>query len=62
MKTFHRVCIEDHKVSDGEKTAKVEKGKEYLTSEEYDGMVTVLDLLWFKVPVDVFETIKQFTE
>lgn len=61
MKTFNRICIEDYSVSDGENTATVERGKEYITSEEEEGMVTVFTNFWFTAPVNVFAGEKEFT-
>lgn len=39
----------------------LENGKEYLTSEEEDGMVTVFTTAWFQHPVEDFTGAKPFT-
>ena len=62
MTTFRRICIKDFAVTDGESTASVERGTEYLTSAADDsGEVTVFATFWFGVPVSHFGGARQFT-
>lgn len=62
MRTYHRICIKDHTVSDDKNTFSIKRGKEYLTSEEKDGEVTVFSEFWVKLPVDLFAAPVLFTE
>lgn len=64
--TYQRICIEDYAVEgigydDKPDVAKVERGKEYITSPERDGKVTVYTRYWFKVPVTCFAGERRFT-
>lgn len=55
MKTFKRVCIKSYTITDEEgQSLTIERQREYLTSPEEDGMVTVFSQYWVKVPVDIF--------
>ena len=55
MKTFDRICIEDYTVTEGEISATVHCGEEYITTEERDGTVTVFTDYWIRyVPVKIF--------
>jgi len=50
-RTYHRKCIKDLTIKDGEKIFTLEKGKIYLTSHSYNnGTVTVLTNYWVPVP------------
>lgn len=62
MKTFHRICTEDHTITDGEKSVTLKRGKEYLTSDEKDGKVVVLTNYWFSAPVSLFVAPIEFTK
>lgn len=59
MKTYKRVCLKDYDLT---QDLKLERGKEYLTSEVEDGMVTVFTRYWIDVPVGVFTGEIKFTE
>ena len=75
MKTYKRICIKDYSIQDSEGTTfKVERGKEYITSEiavspsfmakelqPEDGHVTVFSTYWVKVPVSIFAGEEVFT-
>jgi hypothetical protein len=62
MQTFHRICIQDHTVTDQEGTSfTVERGKEYLTSAEDKGSVVVFSRYWVPVPATIFAGEKEFT-
>ena len=55
MQTFNRICIEDYEIKDSEGTTfKLKRGKEYLTSPEDKGLITVFSTYWVKVPVTLF--------
>lgn len=55
MKTFRRICVKDFvMVAKNGDCLDLKQGKEYLTSEEENGMVTVFTKYWVKVPVDIF--------
>lgn len=63
MKTFNRICIKSHTISD--KTGNsmtVERGKEYLTSEEMDGAVLVFGSYWVWFPSHLFSGELVFTK
>jgi hypothetical protein len=63
MKTFHRICIKSEEFTDGERTFKLVRGKEYLTTAEQKGTVTVLSSLWVPcVPVELFAGEEVFTK
>jgi len=55
MKTYKRICIQsDHiEAEDGDRQDII-RGREYITSEEKDGMVTVFSTFWERFPVDRF--------
>lgn len=62
MKTFKRICIKNHTIlGKDEESFTVERGKEYITSPEKDGEVTVFAKYWAKLPVDVFAGEIRFT-
>ena len=73
MKTFNRICIKDHTITDKQGTSfTIEGGKEYLTSavngaraahgpSAAEGMVTVFSKYWVSVPVDIFAGEQKFT-
>lgn len=56
MKTFRRICLRDHPVTDGETTFTLKRGEEYLTSvERMDGTVTVFTRYWLHgIPISLF--------
>lgn len=63
METYKRICIEDHTVSDrAGNSCSVERGKEYITSAEKDGSVTVFKEYWAPFPVNIFAGERQFTK
>ena len=62
MKTFNRICIKDYQRIDRiGQVFNVKRGKEYLTSSEEDGEVTVFSNFWVKVPVNIFAGEEKFT-
>ena len=62
MKTFKRICIKDWNVTaDNGDFFKVERGKEYITSDVDEGKVVVFSNFWVPVPVDVFAGEIKFT-
>jgi len=64
METYYRFCIKDHSimVPGGEQMVKLEKGKEYLTSESNElGNVIVFSQYWFDAPVSLFAGKVRFT-
>lgn len=62
MITFKRICIRDHRITaENGDTLRLERGKEYLTSAEKSGEVTVFSSFWVKVPVDLFAGEERFT-
>ena len=63
MRTFHRICIEDYSIVEGDDRLELKRGKEYTTSTEKDGCVTVFSTYWaYGVPVSIFAGAKLFTE
>jgi hypothetical protein len=63
MKTFNCICIQDHTVTDKSGNSfTVNRGKEYLTSEEYKGRVCVLSSYWVWLPSDLFVAPILFTK
>lgn len=55
MKTFSRVCITDHTITDDNSTSfTIKRGKEYITSPEKDGTVMVFSQYWVRVSVNIF--------
>lgn len=62
MKTFYRLCIETRTVADGDRTFTVERGREYITSDEKDGKVTVFSTYWVQMPVSLFHGAEVFTK
>lgn len=63
MQTFNRICIKDFELQSqaGERLI-LKRGKEYTTSPEVDGIVTVFSEYWDKIPVDVFAGAIEFTK
>ena len=61
MKTLQRICIKDFKLQASNGTLELNRGKEYITSEEENGEVTVFSTYWAKVPVNIFAGEVQFT-
>ena len=62
MITYNRICICDFHEEDQEGNKfEIKRGKEYLTSEEESGMVTVFTNYWVKVPIKYFAGEKIFT-
>ena len=62
MKTFNRICIKDHEITDSEGTTfELKRGKEYTTSPENNGLITVFSTYWVKVPVTLFAGEEIFT-
>ena len=56
MKTYKRICTQDY-------FGYLKRGKEYLTSEEKDGTVTVFTRKWiYGVPIKIFAGSVVFTE
>ena len=56
MKTYNRICTQDY-------FDYLKRGKEYITSEEKDGTVTVFTSKWISgVPVEIFAGEVVFTE
>ena len=62
METYNRICIEDYvvKAENGD-ILELYRGKEYLTSIERDGKVTVFSSYWVKVPAEIFAGAQRFT-
>lgn len=61
-KTFKRVCIKSYTVTDGDKSFTIERAKEYITSPEHNGTVTVFTQYWIPlVPVEIFAGEIEFT-
>lgn len=55
MKTYRRICIKNFELSaENGDYLKLKKGKEYLTSPENEGEVTVFTNFWVEVPADLF--------
>jgi len=59
MKIFKRICIKDYtlEATNGDKL-ELFQGKEYTTSQEHDGMVTVLTNYWVPVSADLFAEVE----
>lgn len=63
MRTFKRLCTEDTTLEDGDRELELKRGKEYITTPEKDGTVTVFSQYWAHgVPVELFVAEKVFTE
>jgi hypothetical protein len=55
MKTFQRICIQDFVMTaENGDCLNLKRGKEYITSEEENGFVTVFMNYWVKVPINIF--------
>ena len=65
METFNRICIKDYEIKDDYgNSARVERGKEYITSavnsapqlgpKPQRGYVIVFANFWFSVPIEHF--------
>jgi hypothetical protein len=62
VRTYQRICIEDHAIHDqAGNVAEVKRGKEYITSPERDGEVTVFGAFWVKFPSRLFAGERLFT-
>ena len=63
MQTFNRICIKDWEITalNGD-YFKVHRGKEYTTSPERDGTVTVFNNFWVNVPIENFAGEIEFTK
>jgi len=62
MYTLKRICIKDFTLeAENGDLLVLERGKEYITSPEKDGMVTVFTNFWEKVPVSYFAGAVEFT-
>jgi hypothetical protein len=61
MITFKRICIKDFAIIDGDKQFKLERGKEYTTSEEKDNEVMVFSTYWVWIPVEYFAGEQRYT-
>lgn len=66
MKTYRRICIANHRITDMEGSfMEVKRGKEYLTSHkhEVDGhlCVTVFGSYWVPFPAELFVAPERFT-
>ena len=58
MKTFKRICIKDFDYED----IHLCRGKEYITTPEENGVVTVFSDYWYSnIPVNIFAGELQFT-
>jgi hypothetical protein len=55
MITYRRICIKDYvlEAQNGDRL-ELHCGREYLTSREHDGQVTVFTNFWVKVPIELF--------
>lgn len=63
MQTFRRICLKDHTIQDKcGQTFTVDRGKEYITSPEKNGMVTVFSNYWVPLPVELFGGEIEFTK
>jgi hypothetical protein len=62
MQTYNRICIKDHSVVASNGTLTLSRGKEYLTTAEEEGEVTVFTNFWGKVPVTIFAGEVEFTK
>ncbi len=63
MRTFYRICVEDHTLTaENGDTLILTRGKEYMTSAEHDdGTVTVFANFWTRVPASLFSGAHIFT-
>ena len=63
MKTYKRICVKTWNIeAQNGDYFKVERGKEYTTSEEKDGHVVVFSNFWVPVPVECFAGEQVFTK
>lgn len=63
MNTWKRICVKDWTITDGRKVLHLKRGKEYLTSGEQGGTVTVFSKYWASgVPVHIFAAEVVFTK
>ncbi len=62
MKTWNRICIKDYEITakNGD-YCKINRGKEYTTSDVADGEVVVFTNYWIRVPIDHFAGEGRFT-
>ena len=63
MRTFKRICIKDYELEaqNGDRL-ELERGHEYITSDEENGKVVVFTNFWVGVPADLFAGSVQFTK
>ena len=55
MITYNRICIKNYEIKDGDIFLVLERGKEYRTSAEKEGTVTVFSKYWaYGIPVEIF--------
>ena len=63
MKTFKRICIQDYSLeAENGDRLELKGGKEYITTAEKDGMVTVFTRFWVPVAVSLFTGERPFTD
>ena len=62
MITYNRICIKDYVLEAENGRLELHRGKEYTTSREQDGQVTVFTNFWVKVPVELFAGEVLFTK
>ena len=61
MQTFKRICIKDYTITEQDKTLTIKRGKEYTTTPEDNGIVTVFTMYWAQVPCNIFAGEIRFT-
>lgn len=63
MRTYKRICIEDYIVEDEAVSFTLKRGKEYITTPEDNGTVTVFTNYWLRdIPAKIFVAEKVFTK
>ena len=63
MKTFNRICIKSAfmEAQNGDRQ-EIECGREYLTSDEKDGLVVVFSTFWVPFKAELFAGEIEFTK
>ena len=63
MKMFKRICIKsDFVAAQNGDRQEIQRGREYLTSDEKDGMVTVFATFWVPFKAELFAGKIEFTK
>lgn len=54
MKVFTAICLDDHRIEDGDKVLELKRGEEYTVGPEKDGERMLFSSYWVWLPSDWF--------